>query len=162
MDHKYRVSFRIGEASFDLESTDLAWLENKEKDYVAKLLEKATSFVKSADGNGHSSPAFLPQNLTINEFYKKFIKANKITARPDIAVFFVYYLEKILKKDIIKTADVTQCFADVSYPNYNKLNMTDILNQAKRKALLNYVNNLWTLTITGEDFVINSITSDNQ
>lgn len=27
MEQKYRVSFRFGEASFDIESTDLNWLE---------------------------------------------------------------------------------------------------------------------------------------
>lgn len=160
MEHKYRVSFRVGEASFDIESTDRTWLENKEKDYVEKLLEKASHLIKSTEHIAASE--VIPQNLTINEFYKQHIKASKITARPDIAVFFVYYLEKILKKEFIKTADVAQCFADVSYPNYNKLNVTDILNQAKRKALLNYVNNIWSLTITGEDYVLNTITGKNQ
>ncbi|MGH7595660.1 MAG: hypothetical protein ACREOI_04875 [bacterium] len=162
MEHKYRVSFRIGDASFDLESTDLTWLETKEKDYVAKLWEKAGHLIKSTQHNDHPKTAFLPQNLTINEFYKKYIKTNKITARPDIAVFFVYYLEKILKKEIIKTADVVQCFADVSYPNYSKFDIGDILNEAKRKALLNYVNNNWLLTITGEVYVLNNITGENQ
>ena len=162
MEHKYRVSFRIGDASFDIESTDLAWLESKEKNYVAKLLDKASQLIKSAEHNDRDKSAFLPQNLTINEFYKNYIKANKVTARPDIAVFFVYYLEKILKKEIIKTADVVQCFADVSYPNFSKLDIGDILNQAKRKALLNYVNNHWLLTITGEVFVLNNITGENQ
>ncbi len=162
MEHKYRFSFRVGEASVDLESTDLVWLENKEKDYVTKLLEKASHLIKPTNGNDRAKPALVPQNLTITEFYKKFVKANKVTARPDIAVFFVYYLEKILKKEMIKTADVAQCFADVSYANYGKLDVADILNQARRKALLSCVNNHWLLTITGEVFVLNNLVGENQ
>jgi len=157
MDHKYKISFRIGDASFDLESTDLDWLENKEKDYVTKLLDKGGKIVKPAERNDHLQSTFRSQKLTIKEFYKNYIKANKITARPDLVVFFVYYLERILKKEVIKASDVIQCFADISYPNYNKLNVPDLLTQAKRKALLKYVNNFWSLTITGEDFVLNTI-----
>jgi hypothetical protein len=96
-------------------------------------------------------------SISVNEFYRQYVKENKITSRPDIAVFMVYFLEKILKKDEITTGDIAKCFGDISYPNFNKLNMTDILNQGKRKALLNYVNNLWKLTLTGEDFVLNAI-----
>lgn len=154
MEHKYRISVQMGDSGFEVESTDLQWLESKEKEYLDKLKEKPSRSVPPPPG--YESPV-LPQNLTINEFYKKYIKSN-ITARPDIAVFFVYFLQNILKKETIKTSDVAQCFADVSYPNYNKLNFTDILNQGRRKALLNNVNNLWSLTITGEDFIINTIT----
>jgi len=155
MEHTYRISVRIGNSSFEVESTDLNWLESKEKEYLEKLKERRTTPTLESI---QTEAFILPQNLTINEFYKKYIRSNNITSRPDIAVFFVYYLQKILKKDSIKSGDVGQCFADVSYPNYSKLNMTDILNQAKRKALLNYVNNLWSLTITGEDFIINTMT----
>jgi len=162
MEHKYRISFTVGNSTFEIESTDLAWLEAKEKEYLAKVSETLTQRPKLPVGSQSTEAVVIPQNLTINEFYKTYIKPNKITARPDIAVFLVYYLEKILKKDAIKTGDVTQCFADVSYPNYNRLNIADILNQGKRKALLNNVNNLWSLTITGEDFVLNTITGENQ
>jgi len=155
MEHTYRISVRIGDSSFELESTDLTWLESKEKEYLVKLKEEPSRPISQAP---EVEPLILPQNLTINEFYKRYIKSSNITSRSDIAVFFVYYLQKILKRDSIKTGDVMQCFADVSYPNYSKLNITDILNQAKRKALLNYVNSLWSLTITGEDFIINTIT----
>jgi hypothetical protein len=161
MEHKYRISFTVGGSAFDIESTDLAWLEGKEKEYLAKLSERPSQ----PTGSGiqvHAIGTVVAQNLTINEFYKKYIKPNKITARPDIGVFFVYFLEKVLKKDTITTVDVMQCFADVSYPNYNKLNVADILNQGRRKALLNNVNKLWSLTITGEDFVLNIITGENK
>ncbi len=74
-----------------------------------------------------------------------------------------YHLFKnILKKDSIRTSDIVQCFADVSYPSYNKLNITDILSKAKKKALLNNVNNLWSLTITGEDFILNTMTGESK
>lgn len=154
MDHKYRISIRIGNTSFDLESTDLAWLEKKEQEYLAKY---GATPEQQQTSTSAGETVLLPRNLTINEFYKKYIRPNNITSRPDIAVFFVYYLQKILTKDSIRTTDITQCFADVSYPNYNRLNITDILNQAKKKALLNSVNNLWSLTITGEDFVLNNM-----
>jgi hypothetical protein len=160
MDQSYRIAFTIGNVKFELESTDLAWLEAKEKEYLAKLSESRASPQSPVQRLPEPTP--VPQNLTINEFYKTYIRQKKITARPDIAVFFVYYLEKILKKETVATADVTQCFADVSYPAYNKLNMTDILNQAKRKALLNNVNKLWSLTITGEDFVLNTLSGEKQ
>lgn len=133
---------------------------SKGKRVLAKLSESAASLQSPAQPPNQPTP--VPQNLNVNEFYKTYIKPKKITARPDIAVFFVYYLEKILKKETVPTADVTQCFADVSYPGYNNLNMTDILNQAKRKALLNNVNKLWSLTITGEDFVLNTLSGEKQ
>ena len=155
MEHTYRILVRIGDSSFELESTDLTWLESKEKEYLDKLKERSS---RTTFQLPETEPLILPQNLTINEFYKRYIKSNNITSRSDIAVFFVYYLQKILKKDSIKTADVIQCFADVSYPNYSNLNMADILNKAKKRALLNNVNNLWSLTITGEDFILNTIT----
>jgi hypothetical protein len=40
--------------------------------------------------------------------------------------------------------------------------MADILNQSKRKALLNSVNSQWSLTITGEDFVLNTMTGKQE
>jgi hypothetical protein len=155
MEHTYRISVRIGDSSFEVESTDLTWLESKEKEYLSKLKERPS---RPTSQPPQTEPLIIPQNLTINEFYKRYIKSNNITSRSDIAVFFVYYLQKILKRDSIKTADIIQCFADVSYPNYSNLNMADILNKAKKKALLNNVNNLWSLTITGEDFILNTIT----
>jgi len=163
MEQNYRISFQAGDAKFEIESTDKEWLEKKEKEYLDQVFEKRK---KRAEGKGlwvedvKSAP--IAQSMSINEFYQKYVRANKITSRPNIAVFFVYYLQNILKKDNIKTQDVVQCFADISYPNYNKLNVTDILNQGKRKALLNYVNNIWSLTSTGEDFVLNIITNKEE
>ena len=163
MENNYRIAIQIGENSFEVESTDVQWVEKKEKEYLNKLNQgtlKPAILGKPDKGTAGFHEKVVPQNLTINEFYNKYLKSGKVKSRPDIAVFFVYYLQKITKKEEIKTQDVTQCFADVGYAGYNKLNMTDILNQGKRKALLNYVNNFWSLTITGEDFVLNTIAGD--
>ena len=159
MNHNYRIAFRIGDSSFDIESTDLDWLKKKEKEYLEKVSKKATHKAKLEE---EETPQVLPKNLTINEFYKRYIKAHNITSRADIAVLFVYYLQKVLKSDTIRTSDIAKSFGDISYPNYNKLNFTDILNQAKRKAFLNNINNLWSLTITGEDFVINAMVGEDK
>lgn len=161
MEHNYRISHRIGESSFELESTDKAWIDAKEKEYLSLLSEKPAKQVKSLikEIPGDEKKESLSPNLTINEFYRRVLKSSKVTSRPDMAVFFVYYLSEIAKLGSIKSSDVSQCFADISYPGYNKLNIADILGKAKRKALLNNVNSQWTLTMSGEDYVLNFITN---
>jgi hypothetical protein len=165
METKYRVSLQIGTIGFTIESTDKDWVEAKEKQYLDEYLKEALRReplkidLSGAIEKEKKIPPISP-SISINEFYRQYVKGNKIESRPNIAVFMVYFLEKILKKDEITSADITKCFGEISYPDYNKLNMTDILNQAKRKALLNYVNNFWKLTITGEDFVLNTISSE--
>ena len=159
MDQTYRISYHLEKTGFDIESTDKEWLEEKEKEYLAIVNSIALQPISSSIGSKVEKPAVLPQNLTINEFYRNIVTANNVRSRPDIAVFFIYYLEKIRKMETIKNADVAQCFADISYPGYNKFNFSDILNKAKNRALLNYINGLWSLTITGEDYVVNAITN---
>ena len=158
----YRISFQIGNVSFEIESSDQKWVEAKEKQYLKEYVHRTkplpqNDIVTSARGEPRieARPVTLSPHMSINEFYKKYVK--DITSRPDIAVFMVYYLQKVLKKDDITTADVTRCFANVSYPQYNRINMTDVLSRAKKKAFLNYINNFWKLTLTGEDFVLNAI-----
>lgn len=162
MDNTFRIAFHSGDTSFEIESTDKSWVEEKEKQYLSRLTEAHLSKPKPHPAVQESKPSPATGNVTINEFYRKYVKGNNITKRPDIAVLFVYFLQRIQKAESIKSGDVARCFADVGYPNYNKLNVTDILNQGKKKALLNYVNNLWSLTITGEDFVVNLLTSDTK
>lgn len=158
---KYRISFQTGNTKFEIESSDKDWVESKEKEYLENIQNREKKLPKTQeDSKVEMEKNVTYQDLSINEFYQKFIKGKKITSRPNIAIFFVYYLQKIKKLDSAKTQDVVQCFGDISYPNYNNLNMTDILNQGKRKGFLNYINNLWTLTLTGEDFVLNTITSE--
>ncbi len=71
--------------------------------------------------------------------------------------FFIYYLSKIEEKSDIQSSDVKELFREVGYPGWNKINIPDALRQAKKKAFLNSVGNNWFLTITGEDFVLNTI-----
>ena len=157
MEDNYRISVKIGGASFEIETTDLKWLEKKEKDYLKKLSDKSVKRAPEDQGEEVESrrPDVLPQ-MNLNEFYREYVQ--KVKSRVTIAVYFVYYLHKILKKDKIKTADVTKCFQEIGYPNWNSINMTDTLTSAKRRALVNYVNKLWSLTTTGEDYVFNAIT----
>jgi hypothetical protein len=163
MEGKYRISFQIGELKFEIESNDKKWIEQKEIDYLKNVLQNTK--IKPISGQDETSKykpePTISKSLTINEFYTKYIKNSKIKTRPNIAVFFVYYLEKMAKRENIRTQDVTQCFADISYPNYNKINMADVLAGAKSRALLNNVNNFWSLTTTGEDFVFNNLISES-
>lgn len=160
MEHKYRISFKKGDSSFEIESTDLKWLKAKEKEFLKKLTteHKQESQRQVVKATTHPLSQDLPlRSMSINEFYKKYIGDKQIKSRTTIAVFLVYYLQKLSKKDEIITGDVNDCFKKVSYPGWNKLNVTDILRRAMRQALLNYVNNRWSLTSTGEDFVLNTI-----
>jgi hypothetical protein len=156
MTQNYRISFSIDNVKFDIESTDKDWVVKKEKEYLERISKQSKKLPPGKEVEEKITPAVLPKNLTINEFYRAYVK-DQTKSRPNITVFLIYYLEKILNKISISTTDVKQSFADISYPNYNKLNFTDILQQAKRKGLLNYVDSVWSLTITGEDFVLNSI-----
>lgn len=157
----YKIVFRKGDVSFELESSDLNWMNAKEKEYLDHIIHHKHKAPGSEPVKSSQSLS-LGNSLTINEFYKKYVKDKKISSRADIAVFFVYYLEKIEKLDSISSGDVINCFSKIGYPNYNKLNMTDILNQAQRKALLNNVSKNWSVTITGEDFVLNVIGSEEK
>jgi hypothetical protein len=152
----YRISLHIGDSGFEIESTDKDWVEQKEKEYLSKLNQKQDTNKGDTNPKPEQAALSLPESLTINEFYKKNLKS-KIKSRVDLSVFFVYFLEKIAKKDSIKTSDVTDCFGAISYPGYNDLNVTDMLRKAKAKAFLNNVNNSWSTTITGEDFVVNAL-----
>lgn len=156
METMYRISFKNGDLCFEIESTDLKWMKEKEK-YYLQLLKGAPAkrMEKIARPASPSSTISLPPQITLNEFYRKYIRT--IKSRPSIAVFFLYYLQKFRKKDKILTSDVVKCFKDIAYPNWNKLNITHILASAKRRALVNYVNKIWSLTTTGEDYVLNHI-----
>jgi len=161
MEKKYRISFKIGNTCIDLESTDVKWLEKKEKIYLQKISSKSEE--EPAVGHGLMEPVEATGKhgkITLNEFYRKHV--HKIKSRPTVAVFMLYYLEKIRKKEKIRTADVVHCFKDIGYPNWNKLNMTDILTSAKRRALVNYVNKIWSLTTTGEDYVLNMLSGKSK
>jgi hypothetical protein len=161
MEEYYKVSVSVKDISIDLESHDKEWLEKKISEFkihdylegkqtiIAKKEEKTSvQNIDSVSKNKYSSKV---------EFYKNIIKEKKITSRPDIATFFVYYLEKIQKQEQVTSSDIKGCFREIGYPNWNGINIADSLGKAKKKAFLNNVNDLWSLTITGEDFVLNTI-----
>lgn len=161
MEQKYRINIQVGDIKIEIESSDKSWVENKEKQYVDAFLEKVKKLphVRKEPLTKISEPSVISDTLTVNEFYRKYMKG-KMKSRPKIAVFFVYYLQKTKKIEDIVTQDILQCFADIGYPNYNKINMTDVLTGSKQRGLLNYVNKIWSLTTTGEDYVLNAIASE--
>ena len=168
MEHTYRIAFRLADSSFELESSDIDWLKKKEKEYLKKLeiaVSKSREKPKVHEEK-KEHPTIVREtpkaDLSINEFFSQYIKKQDVKSRTTICVFFVYYLEKVQKNSEISTGDVADCFKQVSYPNWNTLNMTDILRRAKRQALLNYVNKLWSLTTSGEDFVLNTISGKEE
>lgn len=165
MEHNYRISVKFGEPGFEIESTNLEWLEKKEQEYFQKFESRHPKKIRNVGVETEEKSSVtisqpFPPELTVNEFYRKYV--HTIRSRPVIGVFLIYYLQRILKKEDIKTTDVQQCFKDVAYPNWNKLNVTDILARAKRRALVNYVNKLWSLTTTGEDYVLNAISGKQE
>jgi hypothetical protein len=161
MEKNYRISFRNGDISFDLESADVKWLEKKEKIYLQKITGRSIdTTVDDQILSDRPVKAETGSRITLNEFYRKHV--HKIKSRPTVAVFLLYYLEKIKKKDKIRTVDIISCFKDIGYPNWNKLNVTDIMTSAKRRALVNYWNKFWSLTTTGEDFVLNMLSGKSK
>jgi hypothetical protein len=165
MEHNYKVIFHIGNSHFELESSDQEWINKKESEYLKRIelappesLDTGNSKTKNLSSKNQQT-TLITESISINEFYNLYIRKNNIKTRPQIALFFVYFLDKIQKKTDIKTGDILNCFKEIGYPNYAKLNYTDILHQNRRKGYLNYVNNYWSLTMTGADYVINKTTS---
>ena len=80
----YRVSFKKGDISFEIESTDKAWLKTKEKEYMKRVGHAKLISTSKADIPKTSSEVSFSGNLTVVEFYKKYVKQNKITAEKRI------------------------------------------------------------------------------
>jgi hypothetical protein len=159
MEEHYRISISKGQASFDISSHDKDWVEKKAKDYITLILswqkdtkEDRQSFIEPPLKRADIGP------MSPNEFYRTYIHANQIKNRPDIVTFMLYYLEKIQKKTEVTSADVREMFKQAQYAGWNKINVPDALFKAKKKAFLNSVGNFWSLTILGEDFVLNNMT----
>lgn len=155
----------IGSSSIEISSHDKSWVEEKIKNYK-DLIERFQTIHETAisttkiDSTNVSPQRQIVSNMPINEFYRKFIHS-KIKSRPDIATFFVYFLTKVEAKKDVNAGEVKEMFKEVKYPNWNKLNIPDILGNAKKKALLNSVNGQWSITISGEDFILNSMSENN-
>jgi hypothetical protein len=151
-----------------LSSQDKDWLEEKEKKYK-EFIEKIISCNPVKEPTPSSSkiksnivaPSEIVDDITINEYYRKFLHDKKITTLTDIAAYFMYYLTKVRKQDIVTPNDVKKLFQEVHYPNWNKINISDVMMRAKKKAFLNSHDNSWSLTITGEDFVLNSMSESD-
>lgn len=159
MSEMYKLSVTRSGVSVSAESHDREWVEQQ--------IEKFLSIVNAISPNIESAPVpkggdrrtTMPANMTIPEFFRNYIRPLNLKSRPDLALFFVYYLEKIAGTEEIKTSDVAACFAEIGYANHNKLNYTDILTSNRKKGLVNYVGTQWSLTFTGEDYVLNKISS---
>lgn len=164
----YKISFSSGNLKFEVSSVEKSWVDEKIKEYseyIDKIISaehrnsseskpsEQKSINRSNDGDVYSK-------MSINEFYRAYIAAQKIKSRPDIATFFVFYLTKTSDKNEFTSGDVKDLFREIQYPNWNKINITDTLNQAKKRALLNNVNNAWALSLMGEEFVLNKLSNN--
>jgi hypothetical protein len=155
----YKVSLNLEESSFSVESTDREWTEQKQKELTQFVLSHQTTYDESSSEDQHRKTTIPAENITIQEYYKKYIQPISKTSRPDLAVLLVYFLERVKGQTEIKTGDIASAFANIGYPNYNKINFSDVLYNSRKKGFLNNVNNNWTLTITGEDFAVDRISS---
>jgi hypothetical protein len=166
MEKYFKIAYKAGEFSFELESSEMDWIEKKEKEYLKKLpdqTEMPLNVKKSKDELVQKPKALsdISESMTINEFYNQHVKKLNIKSRTQIALFFVYYMETIQKRNDIKSGEIVNCFKAIHYPNWNKLNAPDLLLQNKKKAFLNNVNGYWSLTITGQDYVLNTLADEN-
>jgi hypothetical protein len=168
MDQFYKIRISIGRISLELESHDKEWLEAKQESLLGSLLNNPEGFrqlisepsVSTGSGENPQSHRLLPEeSMSINEFYTKFLKG-KSMGRNEVAVYMIYFLERIRKVADIASSTVKDAFAELQYPKYQEFNFADILNQAKRKGYLNRVDDKWKLTLTGSDFVLSQIADE--
>jgi hypothetical protein len=154
----------VGSLSLEIESPDKDWIEAKLKEYRAlvdaiksKAPEALTEEPLSA-GLKQTNRTLKP-GLSANEFYRQYVE-KRVKSRIELGVFFVYYLTQLSDKKEFTSTEVKDIFRKVGYPNWNKINVPDVLYQAKKRALLNNVGNLWSLSMTGEDFVLSKISAN--
>lgn len=168
MEH-FKLAFSFEGKKIVISSHDQSWVEKKEKEYkeeITKILSSIISEPEKVDftnlNRQEKNIQDINPSISVNEFYRTFLHETKITSRPEIATFFVYYLVRIKKQEEISPNDIKICFKDSGYPGWNKINISDVLSKAKKKAFLNFHNNQWSLTITGEDYVLNSMSAINE
>ena len=165
MEH-YKLLVSQQGVTIEISSHDKDWVEKKEKEYKKEIEAiLITTPVKKITKQSHETSSkeelTISPSITINEFYRKYIHGGKVKSQPDIATFFIYYLEKIQGNKEFNSNDVKTLFKIVGYPNANNINISDALAKAKKKAFLNNFDNQWSLTITGEDFVLNTMSEIN-
>ena len=158
METLYKVNVVRGQLAFTVESHDKAWVEARAKEYLQMQAKWLNEVPSEPESRPRQPPSKLGHrgSMSPNEFYRAYIHG-KITSRPDIATFFVYYLEKIQKKTTVTSGDVRDMFRQAQYSGWNKVNVPDALLKAKKKAFLNSVGNKWSLSISGEDYVLNNL-----
>ena len=162
MESYYHIVVENGDKRFEIESTDREWVE-KQKTDLAKSLGIFQPQAPTRSGSTGKHPKEAPASserlsiakMTINEFYRNYCTGLK--SNTDKAVFFLYFLSQVENKKNVSTNEIRDLFVAVGIPKANNLNHADILSRAKKRALLNYIDNKWSLTITGEDFVVNKI-----
>lgn len=159
MENKYRILVTTASGTIEIESTDANWLEKKQKELIKLLGDERIPEKKNIVQSKSSEiePKKIPSHITINEYYRKY--CNEIKSNTDLAVYFIYYMTWIEKKKDITTNHVRELFMKVGIPKANNLNYADMLGRAKKRALVNYISGFWSLTITGEDFILNTIQS---
>jgi hypothetical protein len=159
MSELYKLSVTRAGVTVSAESQDKEWVEERVQEYLSSAHLTPLSGAPEDSSGDQGQPSSVPASMTIPEFFRNYIKPLNLKSRPDLALFFVYYLEKMDGREEIKTSDAAACFAAVGYANHNKLNYTDILTSNRKKGLLNYVGSQWSLTFTGEDYVLNKLSS---
>lgn len=163
METLYRIKITLGDLSFELESHDKSWLQEKEKYYLGEMFSNP-KMLESLREKKAGTKALPKANVvggapTINEFYRKFISGRNLT-RNIIALLMFYYVEKIRKDESITTKSLKIAFKEIAYPKYDKVNYTDTLNQLKAKGFLNKIGKGWKMTITGLDYVVGQIAEE--
>ena len=167
MEH-YKLVYSVQGRSLEISSHEKDWVESKEKQYK-ELIEKILSsspVIKIEKTESENLPSkekpIINNSITINEFYRSYIHGGKVKSLPDIATFLVYFLSKIQKSSDFNTSDIKDLFKSAGYPKAERINISDVLARAKKKAFLNNFDNQWTLTITGDDFVLNTMSDLNE
>ncbi len=159
----YKIKVTMGRITFEIESHDKNWVESKEKALMGNIFDDPASLRRLADFGEEKRETIALEptdmSLTINEYYQKYVKPRNFS-RPTIALFLVYYLEKLRKEEAVKTNDVKMAFQEIQFPKYDKINLTDILNSLKAKGYLNKPAGKWKLTITGVDYVLDKMTKE--
>jgi hypothetical protein len=163
----YKLSITNGELSVVIESHNKEWVEQKEKTYVEQFKISNERHIARKTQTPDVVPVVsepkprISESMPPNEFYRKIIHEKGIESRPDIVTFFVYYLVKVRKAESVNSSAIRDLFKESQYPKWNTINVSDALQKAKKKAFLNNYNDQWSLTITGEDFVLNSIAAED-
>lgn len=165
MEH-YKLGINLSAKSIEISSHDKQWVESKVKEFetiLTVLKETASQPIKSEEEDSANSTKQKNKidKLSINEFYKKYIQGLKINSRIEIATFFAYYLKQKNATNDFSGQDIKDLYKEVAYPGWNTINMADVLSKAKQRAFLNNVSSRWSLSLSGEDFVLGKIATQD-